>query len=379
MKQTHVSDDGLDLSSVAAIRAAFDLRRPVRRAVETPAFPEDPTPEEQETIEAFARFVRAAIPMVLGTKTADAPRALSSWSAEQRALLEEIARVPEEAHVHADSLSATLSKLGAIDVGPDGDERYLRRYVGLAEPSVLESEVDGRSLWLTLRLCLMGRLDRSVWLRDVAGLEGAARVDLARRATDDAYHLMRRWPLPHDITPEVEREDATQLYDLLLPMLEAVPAEEREAAISSEEAAQVPNLTAVLLLSVGPASRGEPITAKDESLVSALSLCTNGTIGARFLSSLPADRRSRLIHGIELAPYNLDGWGYLDLLSPEERQRAVIDALGGFKRAAKPSVVARFGQLVQSFDDAARAELRMLAAKGGPNAKAIEAALNRQS
>ena len=123
----------------------------------------------------------------------------------------------------------------------------------------------------------------------------------------------------------------------------------------------------------------EKLTASVESLTTALTLFTNTAIGTRLLRSLPADRRRELIHAIELMPHNLDGWAYLELLEPGEKQRAVIDALAGFKRAAKPNVGAQISQLIQSFDDAGRSELRKLAAKGGPNAKVIEAALNKQS
>ncbi|MBL8920197.1 MAG: hypothetical protein JNJ54_15125 [Myxococcaceae bacterium] len=368
-----------DLSSVAAIRSAFERRRPMSKPAGSDGFPEEPTPEEYAKLEAFARFVRGAIPLVLGTETADAPRALSTWSVEQRTFLEELTKVPEEAHLDVHSLSATLSKLGAIDVGPNGDDRYLRRYVGLAEPSGLEHEVDGRPLWLTLRLCLMGRLARSEWLRSVAALDGPARIDLARRATDDAYQLMRRWPRPLDLTPEIEREDATQLYDLLLPALEMISTAERRAAIAKEEAAERPNESLLLLLSLGQANQGEPVTARPESLISALTLFTNTTIGVRFARSLPADGRRALISAIELVPNNLVGWEYLELLEPQDRQRTVIGALAGFKRAARPGVVARVSRLIQTFDDAGRAELRTLVAKGGPNAKAIDAALNGQS
>lgn len=374
MKTTQAPERVPDVSSVAAIRAAFAQLRP-GDTLDNGAF-DDPTPEEHERLEALDRFLRAAVPIVLGTEPADAPRALSSWSAEQRAFLEELTKVPERALLNPDSLSTTLSRLGAIDLGRDGDDCYLRRYVGLAQPSALELEVDGRPLWLTLRLALMGRLDRSVWLKCVAGLDGAARVDLARRATNDAYHLMRRWPLARDLTVDAEHEDASRVYDLLLPMLEPLTAEERRAAISSEEAEQVPNVTLLLLLAIGQASAGEPSTATTSSLTSALGLFTNRTIGARLLRASPADRRRELIQAIELVPNNLDGWVYLELLSPPDRQRAVIDALAGFKRAAKPSVVACFSQLIRSFDEASRGELRALVAKGGPNAKAISTALD---
>jgi hypothetical protein len=368
-----------DLSSVASIKAAFDERRPAIEPATDESFPEDPTPEEQESIESFARFLRAAMPIVLGTEAAAAPRAFSSWSPEQRAFLEEIAKVPEEAHIDADSLSAMLSKLGAIDVGPNGDDCYLRRYVGLAQPSALESEVGGLPLWLTLRFCLMGKLDPDVWRQRVAGLGPSERLDLARRATMNAYQLMRRWPLPREITPEVEREDASRLYELLLPMLEPLTAAERKAAISSEEAAQVPRRTFVLLLSISQASHGEPITASPETLTAALTLFSNTTLGMRFLTSLPADERRALIQAIELMPNNLNGWSYLDLLDADDRQRAVIETLAGFKRPAKSSVANHISKLIQSFDDPARAELRKLIANGGPNAKAIEAALGKKN
>jgi hypothetical protein len=368
-----------DLSSVAGIKATFEQLRPPIKAADKNGFVEAPTPEEYEKIKAFAGFIRAAIPVVLGTNPADAPRAFSSWSAEQRALLEEIARVPEDAHINSGQLSATLTRLGAIDIAPRGDDRYLFRYAGLAKPSVLEAEVDSRPLWLTLRLCLMGKLDLSEWRKSVADLDGAMRVDFAKRATSNAYQLMHRWPLPVDLTTEIELEDATQLYNLLLPMLDPLSAEERKTAILSEEAESFPNFELVLLLSVGQATAQEPITAKPESLTSALTLFTNTTIGTRFLSALPPDKRRELIKGIELMPHNLDGWAYLDLLDPGDRHRAVIETLASFKRAARSDVAAHFSKLIQTFDDVARAELRKLAEKGGPNAKAIETALNKQS
>lgn len=378
MKKKQQPEPEPDLSSVAAIRAAFEQRRPAIKEVGNDDFPKLSTPEEYEKTKAFGRFIRAAIATVLGTNPADAPRALSSWSAEQRALLEEIAKVPEEAHINAGSLGAMLSSLGAIDIGANDDDRLLRRYAGLAERSVLESEVDGRPLWLSLRLCLMGKLERSTWLESVADLALRERIDLAKRATNNAYQLLRRWPLPTDITPEIEQKDATQLYELLLPVLEPISAEEREAAISSEERAEIPNFELVLLLSLGQASHGEPLTANVESLTSALTLFSNTTIGVRFLTSLPADRRRELIEAIELFPHNLRGWAYVELLEPGDKQRKVISALASFARAAKSNVAARVSQLILTFDDAARAELLELAAKGGPNAKVIEAALAKQ-
>jgi len=187
-----------------------------------------PSPEEREQKEAYARFVRAAVPTVLGAERADAPRAFASWSPEQRALLEEIAKVPYEANINAGTLSGMLAKVGATNLGPGEDDRFLRRYVGLAEPGVLESEVQGRPLWLWLRLCLMGKLDREALLGSVAGLNDRARVELAKRAADNAYQLTRRWPLPGDITPAIEDEDATQLFELLLPVLEPISANERD-------------------------------------------------------------------------------------------------------------------------------------------------------
>lgn len=52
-----------DLSSVASIKAAFEERRPAIKPATDEGFPEDPTPEEQQSIEAFARFLRGAIPI----------------------------------------------------------------------------------------------------------------------------------------------------------------------------------------------------------------------------------------------------------------------------------------------------------------------------
>jgi|GEM_PF-2082523 len=360
-----------DLSSVSAIRAAFEQLRPATK----PAGRDirvRPSPEEREQKEAYARFVRAAVPTVLGAERADAPRAFASWSPEQRALLEEIAKVPYEANINAGTLSGMLAKVGAINLGPGEDDRFLRRYVGLAEPGVLESEVQGRPLWLWLRLCLMGKLDREALLGSVAGLDDRARVELAKRAAGNAYQLTRRWPLPGDITPAIEDEDATQLFELLLPVLEPISANERELAISREQAAKVKNPGLVLLLSFGQARHGETVTGNDETLTSALRLST--ALGMRFLTALPAHRRLELIEAIQLAPNNLDGWPYLDLLERGDKQRVVLRTLARFDRPAKPNVGARISELIRTFDSAALAELRTLAEKGGPNAKLIEAA-----
>jgi len=237
--------------------------------------------------------------------------------------------------------------------------------------------VQGRPLWLWLRLCLMGKLARDAFLGSVAGLDDSARVELAKRATDNAYQLMRRWPLPGDITPAIEDEDATQLYDLLLPVLEPISAKEREAAISREQEAKVKNPGLVLLLSFGQASHGEPVTAKNETLKSALRLST--ALGMRFLTALSAIGRLELIEAIQLVPNNLDGWPYLELLEQSDRQRVVLTTLARFDRPAKPNVGAHISELVRTFDSAAHAELRKLAEQGGPNAKLIEAALNKQS
>lgn len=364
-----------DLSSADAIRAAFAQRRPLTPVRGADGFSEDPTPEVEAQIESFARFVRAAIPIVLGTEVVDAPRALSSWSPAQRAFLEEIANVPEVLHLDSGTLSDALRALGAMDIGPPDDDRLLRRYVGFATRSVLEAEVEARPIWLWLRLFLMGRIDRTAWENSVTGLSSSERIELVSRATDNAYQLMRRWPLPFDLTSEHEHDDATRLYDVLLPLLESLSAVEREEAIAKELAAERPNGTLILLLSIGQASRGEPLGADDESLRSELMLFTHATVGTRFLTLLSDERRCALIEGMPLVSHNLWGWDYLDLLSASDRQRVLLATLACFRRPVKPGIASRVAQHVRSFDEAGRAELRALAAAGGPNAKMLEAAL----
>ena len=364
-----------DLSSPEAIRAAFAQRRPPPAVMGADGFSEDPTPEVEAQIESFARFVRAAIPIVLGTEPVDAPRALSSWSAAQRALLEEIVKVPEHQHLDSGTLSDALRDVGAMDIGSPDDDRLLRRYVGFATPSVLETEVEARPVWLWLRLCLMGRIDRATWEHVVAGLSSSERIELASRATDNAYQLMRRWPLPLDLTPEHEHDDATRLYDLVLPLLESLSTAEREEAIAKELAVDRPNGALILLLSIGQASRGEGLGADDDTLRSELMLFTNATVGTKFLLLLSDERRGALIEGMPLVPHNVWGWDYLALLSTPDRQRVLLAALASFRRPVKPGIATRVAQHVRSFDERGRAELRALAAQGGPNAKMLEAAL----
>ncbi len=372
-----VVDSEIDLSSVQAIREAFARRRPSPPPpMQEDAFPDEPSPEERAKIEELARFVRGAIPQVLGREGTRTPRAFSSWSAEQRAFLEEIANVPEELHLDAGTLSDTLRAHGALDVGPPDDDRFLRRYVGLATPTILESEVGGRPHWLWLRLRLMGEIEHAAWWESVAALTAPERIELVKRATDNAYQLMRCWPLPRDITPESEHRDATQLYELALLLLESSSAREREQAITHELATDRPNESLVLLLSIGQAGRGEPVCADDASLVGALSLFTNATLGARLLQLVSDDHRRVLIEGIELFPHNPWGWDYLDLLSVPDRQRVLLAALASFRRAVKPGIAKRIAQHVRSFDDAGRAELRALAQRGVPNATVIVAALD---
>jgi hypothetical protein len=371
-----VAGTEIDLSSAQAIREEFARRAPAPPPpMPEEGFPDDPSPEEMEKIESFARFVRAAIPEVLGRERAPRPRAFSSWSPEQRVFLEEIAKVPEESHLDAGTLSDMLRARGALDVGSPDDDRFLRRYVGLATPTILEVEVGGRPHWLSLRLRLMGELDDGAWNESVSALTASEPVELAWRATDNAYQLMRRWPLPRDLTPEHEHHDATQLYDVLSPLLESLSAAQREAAITKELTSARPNGTLVLLLSIGQAGRGEPLVADDESLRSALMLFTSATVGRRFLTLLSEERRCALIEGMELTPHNLRGWDYLDLLSAFDRQRVLLRAFESFPRAVKPGIATRVAQHVRSFDDAGRTELRALIARGGPNAKMLTAAL----
>lgn len=104
-------------------------------------------------------------------------------------------------------------------------------------------------------------------------------------------------------------------------------------------------------------------------------LFTNATVGTKFLMLLSDERRGALIEGMPLVPHNVWGWDYLALLSTPDRQRVLLAALASFRRPVKPGIATRVAQHVRSFDERGRAELRALAAQGGPNAKMLEAAL----
>jgi hypothetical protein len=351
-----------DVRDADTLRAAFARLRPQRK--------------DRAALRRFGTFVRAAVAAVLGTDAADEPRAFATWNPLQRALLQLIAETPYELHLNAGDLGRKLETLGAIGMGGTDDDRYLARYAGLRESSALEREVGGRPLWLLLRLHLMGRLPIEAWIAATARLDAAQRVDLARRALDNAYQLMRRWPLPHDVSKTVEREDAPKLQLALVPVLAALTTGDLEQALDHEIGERIVVDSFIVVLAVLLLERDQELRAElDAAIGDALSLQTNVELGRRLLARLPPARRAALVEHVGLVPYNLDGWLYLDLLEPGDRARIVARALAGSKHACQQPVAAILRALVLQLDDASCEPLRVLAATEGPNAELIAAAL----
>ncbi len=302
---------------------------------------------------------------LLGRDAAEPPRTFASWNPEQRTLLEEIARTPFALHLNAGSLGRMLATAGAIGLGGVDDARYLSRYVGLRDRSTLEEEIEGRPLWLWLRLHLMGQVSEHDWLDATKQLDSARRLDLARRSLDNAYQWMRRWPLPAEVTMDVEREDAAKLEPALLPIMDALTTDDLEQALVAEHGKKtiVPEL--VVLLSLLLARRGRPLAAlEDERLATALKLPTNVVLGRQLIALLPQESRSALVERMQLSRHSALGWS---------RPRSRASSRLASRRSPRAS---------RSWCRASTPLRGMpceLAAQKGPNAKLITDALSKLS
>lgn len=329
-------------------------------------FSRPPTRRDFDALKAFTRDVWAAVDELLGGR-ASHPRAFSEWTPLQRALLEALARLPAPSLLNADTLSAKLEKVGAIGLDLEGDEKRLTRYVGLTRPSVLEQEVDGRALWLWLRLRLMGKVTDSAWRAATAKLAGKKRVELARLALDGAYDLGRRWPPPRAITPKTEAEDAETLLAVLRPLLENASSAELGAGLKRGPPELL--VLAALLLT----ERGAQLPARlDAPLREAMNLPTCSALAKALLARLPGARREKLAGTIELVAYDPTPWRLLENLDVQARSTLVLDALQAFKMECRPSVVEVLRGVLPTLDEPTR---KALARLEGPNARVVARAL----
>lgn len=328
--------------------------------------------------EGFASFIRSTIEDVLGTEPATGPRPFSDWSSVQQAVLREIAQTPTRLVLNPDVVGELLTRVGAVRYVGDDDDRFLARYVGLCEPSVLERSVEGAPLWLSLRLHLMGSVDEATWRLRTAGLTIEERVDLVRRATDDAYHLTRRWPIPDGNDTEVE--DTAALHNALRVALEPVPEEALRHVLDTELDRECPSDNVILLVASSYVEKGGAFAEAPTELVGpSLELPTSVPVGRELLKRLPPDQASALILRIELTPYNVAGWPYLDLLAQAERADVVGQAIKGFKKACNADVYEELRRVIATLDAAGRQALKPIAASDAPNAKLVAKALDSVS
>jgi hypothetical protein len=328
-----------------------------------------PSDAESALEETFTLFVWACVDALIDTAPAARPKAFTEWSAEQRALFEEMAKLPVHVLVNVGELSDRIERAGATSMVL-GDTRYLLRYVGLVPPGPLERVVDERPLWLWLRLHLMGTVSRHAWIAAATDLGDAERIVLADLALENAYQLLRCWPLPDTITPAQEAKDGTSLFEGLLPILSSVGDAAVVEAIRAELREQHPHEALIVLLAVMLAERGGAIPSEsDEVLASALPL--HLAHGRRLLARLPEERRSSIVSRMEPVPHHARGfWQYADLLPPAQRDAQITEALAAFRRPCRDDVAACVKALVRAMSPASRAELRKRT-EGGPNAALI--------
>ncbi len=363
-----------DVRSVAAIEQAFARELP-RLAPPDPTRPPSLTTTElHEQVKTFTRFVWACVDALLPSEPAPTPRAFMGWSAEQRALLTEMAKLPSNAMVNAGDLSERLLRLGAMSFAP-GDSRYLERYVGRVAPSVLEQVVEGRPLWLWLRLTTMREVRPEAFASATSRLADAERIELARLAVTNCYQLMRRWPFPTAITRIQEEEDAASLFDALLPMLSPLEDSSLARALAVEASSEVGESALILLFVYMLVRRGQRLDESvDAALAEALDLFP--VHGRKLLAAFTPEKRSAILSRMEPVPYNVSGfWTYVDLLTPAEQAERVAIALTGFASACSSDVSRRVKDIVATFDSGACAALRELAQGKGPNAALAAEAL----
>lgn len=368
-----MGNDKMDLSTPEKVRAAFARMRPDVPVPLAGARPRQPSPEEHDKLRQFGQFVRDALTALFVSDPApEAPRAPSTWAPEQRALLEEIAATPQHLHLNAGDLGRALERIGAVGLGPSNDG-YLARYVGQAPSTALERVIDDKPLWLWLRLHLMDKIAPEAWLDAARGLTVGERLELVKLATNNAYQLSRRWPLPSGLTTEIEREDATRLYDAVLPLLEPIPTPVCEAHLTDEAKRAPPALGLALLLAVVLAERSVPFSeGVEDTLVGALELFSNVTFGRRLLEALHAAQRLALVERLELTYYDATPWAYLPVLDQPTRAKLVVVALSNFRQGCTPDVATQVRSVIATLDGSGREALREVAARNVPNAKLIE-------
>lgn len=362
-------DVAADVLTAATIHAAFARSVPAIAERDLTERPKLSTDEERAAKETFTLFVWACVDALFDTSPAERPRAFFEWSAEQQALLEEMAKLPAQVLINAGDLSDRIMKAGAMSMVPK-DPRYLLRYVGLVEPGPLERVVDGRPLWLWLRLCLMETVSRDEWTRAAIDLEAAERIELASLAVENAYQLLRRWPFPRDITPAQESEDTASLFEGLIPMLSAVDDAMVAKTIRAEAEREHPNGALMVVLATMLVERGGTLAPEvDGVLVEDLPLYE--VHGRRLVMRLSEARRSAIVSGMEPVAHNARGfWTYADLLEPAERNPLILAALAAFTRPCRDEVAAYVKALVREMSTPALAELRERTADG-PNAALV--------
>jgi hypothetical protein len=362
--------------TAATIHAAFARSIPAIAEPDLTQQRQLSTDAERTAKETFMLFVWACVDDLFDTTPAERPRAFSEWSAQQRALLEEMAKLPAHVLINAGDLSDRIMRVGAMSMVPN-DPRYLLRYVGFVEPGPLERVVDGRPLWLWLRLHLMGTVSRDEWTRAAVDLDAAQRIGLAGLAVENAYQLLRRWPFPRDITPTQESEDTASLFEGLMPVLSAVDDAAVAKTIRAEAKREHPNGALIVLLATVLVERGGTLDPEcDDALAEALPLYS--VHGRRVVSHLSEARRSALVSRMEPVAHNARGfWEYVDLLEPEDRDAQITTALAAFERPCRAAVAARVKALVREMSTATRAELRERTAHG-PNAALVAEATAQQ-
>lgn len=370
-----------EVRSEDTLRAAFEKRLPQIAPDDLTAPLELPGDDDWAAQEAFTLFVRACVEALFPDVPAEVPCTFLSWNPVQRALLTELAKLPAAVLINAGDLSDRILRVGAMSM-VSGDERYLLRYVGLVAPGPLEQEVEGRPLWLWLRLHLMGRVTREAWQAATATLEDGARLELSRLAVNNAYQLLRRWPFPTGITPTQENEDTASLFDGVLSVLQPLSDRAARETVRAEVGKPYPDGAMLLLLSLLllereaglPGHEADIAEACEAALTRAVELYP--THGRRLLLALAPERRSSLMSRMEPVPHNVRGfWTHVELIDAAERSALVTAALSGFKRTCSPPVAARVKELVRGFGREQRAGLRAVAAGKGPNALLVAEAL----
>ncbi len=327
--------------------------------------------KDRELSKRFRAFLSEATRQLFGEPPADRPCAFTEWSPIQQAFLIEVAQTPMMSIVNSGSLGRLLTNVGAMTIGGDRDDLYLKRYCGLCEPTALERQVQGRPVWLWLRLRLMGEVSAEDLGPVVALLSDDERLDVARRALDNAYHLTRRFPLPFDVTIDVERVDVAATVDALSPVVAAASEATLLDWLATEEREDVALLFALAILDRGVAL---PKTS-NAILASALSYRTLELPASKVLAALEESRQLALVASLSLKWFNLDGWTHLTAINPAAAGKVLVANLRRFDTECRPNVSAQVAELLLHVDEPSRAAIAKLANGDGPNAAMLRAAL----